>query len=515
MKKLLCLLLTTIVFLFCTACADWDELSDNPLQELGQYYQAENQPQSAAAITSFALPYYDSETLDGVSCSDGIQQVVGQLLYESLYELDHSFEPQPLLAKMARYDAQTFTYTITIRDDVRFSDGSALTAQDVADTLLRAAGSARYGSRFAKMDTITVSGRNVIITLSEPHGSFLSLLDIPIVKSGTEGGNIPLGTGPYAVAKDDSGIYLARNPHWWQNKPLPLSRIELIGCKSAEAANYAFTAQNVHLLSTDFGGTDLVPSDVSGVCTDADSTVMHYLGFNLYNEFLADPAVRQAISSSIDRDRLVSTYLLGHGTPAQFPLCPACKNYPGDLETVYAQEVVDDAMKKAGLKTGKEKTPLVLLVNEENHFKVAAAAEIARTLNRYDMSVTVQALPWDSYLDALRNGQYDLYYGQTRLQADWDLTALIGTNGRLNYGGFSSSAADELLQTCLAAQGKSRDTALRSLCETFQQQQPIAPVCFKRLSVLVASNAVDEITPTATNPFYEMENWTVHLSPAS
>ena len=514
MKKLLCLLLTIVLFLFCSACADWDELADDPLQELSQYYQVENQPQNTAAITSFALPYYDSETLDGVTCSDGIQQVVGKLLYESLYELDPAFELQPVLAEKNQYDAQTLTYTITLRSGVCFSDGSALTAQDVADTLLRAADSTRYGSRFTHVEEISASGSSVIITLSEPNGGFLRLLDIPIVKSGTETQKVPLGTGPYAFAKDDDGNYLASNRCWWQEKRLPLSRIELVSCKSTESANYAFTAQNIQLLCTDLGGTDSAPADVSGACTDAASTVLHYLGFNLQNELLADPAVRQAISCAIDRQDLVSTYLLGHGTPAQFPLPPACAAYPGDLEKPYTREAADNAMQKAGCKTGEKKPALTLLVNEENRFKVSAASEIARVLNQYDLSVIVQVLPWDDYLAALQNGQYDLYYGQTRLHADWDLTALIGTYGALNYGGFSNPTTDELLYAYLAAQGQRRDTVLTSLCETFQQQQPIVPICFKAVSVLVTNHAVDEITPTATDPFYQMENWTVHLSPA-
>ena len=513
MKKLFCLLLAGLLFLFCTACADWDELADDPLQELSQYYQVENQPQNTVAITAFSLPYYDTETLDGVTCSDGLQQVVDKLLYESLYELDPTFELQPVLAEKSQYDGQTLTYTITLRGGVCFSDGSALTAQDVVDTLLRAADSTRYGSRFTHVDEISASGRSVIITLSEPNGGFLRLLDIPIVKSGTETQKVPLGTGPYAFAKDDDGNYLALNRHWWQNKRLPLSRIELVACKSADAANYAFTAQNVQLLCADLGGIDSVSADVSGACTDAASTVLHYLGFNLRNELLADPAVRQAISCAIDRENLVSTYLLGHGTPAQFPLPPVCTSYPVDLEKAYTREAADNAMQKAGCKTGEKKPSLTLLVNEENRFKVSAASEIARILNQYDLSVIVQVLPWEDYLAALRNGQYDLYYGQTRLHADWDLTALIGTYGTLNYGGFSNPATDELLQSYLAAQGQRRDAVQKSLCETFQQQQPIVPICFKAVSVLVTNHAVDEITPTATDPFYQMENWTVHLAP--
>ena len=512
MKKILCLLLAVLSLLCCTACADWEELSEDPLQELNRYYQSENEPQDAAELTAFALPYYDSETLDGVTCSDGVQQVVGRLLYECLYEPDASFVPQPVLAESCHYDAATYTYVIKLRSGICFSDGSPLTAQDVADTLHRAAQSERYGSRFANVGWLSASGSSISVTMLGPDGGLLSLLDIPIVKSGTETQKVPLGTGPYAVAKEENGTYLSPNPNWWQRKRLPLSRIELFPCKSNDAANYAFSSQNVQLLCTDLVGANTAPADVSGICTDAPDTVMQYLGFNLRHELLTDETVRQAISAVINRDELVSTYLLGHGAAAQLPLPPTAACYPHELETAYSRESADAAMQKAGLKNGEEKIPLTLLVNEENRFKVSVASQIAKALNRYDLEVTVQALPWDDYLTALQSGRYDLYYGETKLHADWDLSALIGTGGALNYGGFSDEDTDELLQSYIAAQGDARNTALTDLCRNFQTQQPIVPVCFKAVSVLVTKQAVEQITPTASNPFYQMENWTVHLS---
>lgn len=513
MKKICCLFLAALLLLGCTACTNWDELAEDPLQELSLYYQSENESPEETEITSFSLPYCETETLDSVTCRDGYQQVVGKLLYESLYELDESFTPQPVLAESCRYDAENLTYTIRLRSGIRFSDGSALTAGDVVDTLRRAAGSARYGSRFSEVDDLSASGNSVIITLTEPNGGLLSLLDIPIVKSGTETRNIPLGTGPYAVAKEENGDrYLTPNPNWWQSKRLPLSRIDLVSCKTVDAANYAFSAQNVQLLCADLIGTDTAPADVSGACTDAPGTVMQYLGFNLRSEILADSAVRRAISAAIDRETLVSSYLLGHGTATQLPLPPQSAFYPADLESRYSREVADAAMKKAGLLTDEKKAELLLLVNEENRFKLTAATQIAETLNRYSLTVTVQALPWEDYLTALQNGWYDLYFGETKLRPDWDLSALIGTGGALNYGGFYDEDTDLRLQEYLEAQGPRRTAVMEELCNDFLQLQPIVPLCFKAVSVLVTGNAVDQITPTADDPFYQLENWTVHLA---
>ena len=47
-----------------------------------------------------------------------------------------------------------------------------------------------------------------------------------------------------------------------------------------------------------------------------------------------------------------------------------------------------------------------------------------------------------------------------------------------------------------------------------QSQTPLVPICFKRTSVLLPNNAVDAITPTATDPFYQLENWHVNWDTA-
>lgn len=61
---------------------------------------------------SFSLPYNASQTLDPVTCADGMQQVVGSLLYEGLFQLDTQLEPQPCLCERYTYDPETFTYVL-------------------------------------------------------------------------------------------------------------------------------------------------------------------------------------------------------------------------------------------------------------------------------------------------------------------------------------------------------------------------------------------------------------------
>ena len=158
---------------------------------------------------------------------------------------------------------------------------------------------------------------------------------------------------------------------------------------------------------------------------------------------------------------------------------------------------------------------MTLLVNEENSFKVAAAQELAYTFSRCGLSVTVDAVPWETYLQRLWDGRFDLYYGECRLTADWDIRALVGTEGSLNYGGFSDEKTDALLEACRTADESARGAALLSLWEELDKQVPIAPLCFKADSVVTTTGLVDGMTVTETDPFFTLEQWVVHLDKPS
>ena len=105
--------------------------------------------------------------------------------------------------------------------------------------------------------------------------------------------------------------------------------------------------------------------------------------------------------------------------------------------------------------------PVGMIVNQENSFKVASARQIAAELSVFDLKVTVEALPWAEYTAALADGKYDLYYGEVKLSADWNLAPLLATGGALNYGRYSDATLDLLLQEYAAA--SDRTSAMKFL----------------------------------------------------
>lgn len=83
-----------------------------------------DQQEEVILPAAFTLPYDPDQTLDPVTCADGMQQVAGSLIYEGLFRLDRQLEPQPWLCQSYTYDAASLTYTFTLRSGVTFSDGS-------------------------------------------------------------------------------------------------------------------------------------------------------------------------------------------------------------------------------------------------------------------------------------------------------------------------------------------------------------------------------------------------------
>ena len=112
---------------------EWEEyqpfLPEEPPEEL-----EEPAPEYPAA---FSLPYHRNQTLDPISCGEGIQEIAAALLYEPLFRLDEAFQPVPLLCESWAWDETGLVCTLTLRQGMTFSDGSPLTARDATETLQR------------------------------------------------------------------------------------------------------------------------------------------------------------------------------------------------------------------------------------------------------------------------------------------------------------------------------------------------------------------------------------------
>lgn len=460
---------------------------------------------SLTPITAFALPYLQNVTLDPITCPDGMQQTVGALLYEGLFALDESFTPQNVLCSRYEHNDDCTSFTFYLREDARFSDGSALTASDVLATLRRAQSSERYSARFANVASMRASNGALVVNLTRGNSAFPALLDIPIVRAGSEKNSVPLGTGPYLFVTDGSSACLKRSGEWWQKASLPLERIELREVKDDDTASYLFSSREVHLRAADLTGGAGDLRSANTAVTDYATANMIYLGFNTQRTLTATADLRAALAAAIDRDTVAAGYLAGHAESARFPLSPRAALYPEKLSTTLAAPALSAALEASGVSEDHPRS-LTILVSESDSFKVSIAEYLSRALTGGGLSFTVRALPWSDYLAALEGENFDLYLAEVRLTADWDISSLVRTGGALNYGRYADEQCDALLDAFLA--NETAQTA-SVLFRHLGQNAPIAPIVFKTASVLTPDGLVDGLTPTVSSPFYGLENWTV------
>lgn len=491
----------------CLLTGCWqEELPEEPEDVLPPFEEEPAQESRTTLPERFALPYIPGRTLDPIDCPDGMQQVAASLLYEGLFRLDGSFEPQPCLCISYTHDESAGRYTFVLREGVQFSDGSPLTGRDVKASLDRARTSERYRSRLSGISSVSAGGDSVTISLNRPNTALPALLDVPIVKSGGQDGPAPAGTGPYFYAEEETGAYLIANQSWWKGESQPLERIALVESADSSAMLYRFSSHEVQLITADLTGVTAVSTTGSVGCVDADTTMMQYVGCNTARAPLDNPALRRALSAGIDRANVVGAYLSGHGKAAVFPVSPLSTLYPAALEEGYSVDGFAAALTESGYTPGEA---LTLLVNEENGFKTAIAGHLAESWTAGGVAVEVRALPWEEYAAALAAGDFDLYYGEARLTADWDLASLLEPGGALNYGHWSHPDTSRLLQELAGAED--RTAAMGALCAHLKDQAPILPVCFKSTSVLTQAGVVEGLAPTAAEPFYALGQCVIRL----
>ncbi len=254
------------------------------------------------------------------------------------------------------------TWTVSIRDDVVFSDGEPLTADDVAYTFRTAATSGGLVDLADLDDAIALDATTVELTLVQPRSTFLAQLTtvgiVPEHAHGDDYARNPIGSGPFVLERWDEGqqLIVTRNDDFHGEQPAFERLVFLFtdedGSLAAARAGEVQVAGLPQTLATDeVDGMRLlaVPSvDNRGVMLpfqpEGESTAE---GRPIGNDVTSDVAIRQALNLAVDRAVLAESILEGYGTPAYGPVDglpwfePATVIDDGDLQT--AAEVLAEA----------------------------------------------------------------------------------------------------------------------------------------------------------------------------
>lgn len=473
-------------------------------------------PTKSPETAQFSLAYDPGASLHPLTGDSQTNQDLTGLVYQGLYELDNEFVPHPVLAASGEPGGDGYSWTFTVKQGVMFSDGTPLTAQHAAASLNTARTAGPYAARLSAVTGVTAADETTLtVYLSAPNGNLPALLDIPVVLEG-EPGSAPLGTGCYQYEAAGERLYLQTNPHHAGGAALPYATIPLTAAATANERIAAFDSGAVTAVTTEFSSPYALGYAGSYETCDYPTTNLLYMGFKASAGPCQSTLVRQAFSRAFDRESLVQVELSGHGDAACLPVSPLCGDYDQASAALleYDLEQAAGLLAQAGYERNEEdnllyhrRTPLAVtvLVNSDNESRQAAADALAASLTQLGASVTVDTLPWDNYVQALAAGRFDIYIGEVRLTGDFDPSPLL--TGALNYGGYSDWELTQALTAWKSAQGEARTQAAQALWAKFVQDAPIAPLCFKRGSLLVRWGMASNLQPTRANPFYRMEEW--------
>lgn len=485
-------------------------------QSIGQELAA-----TYAADQNFSLNAIFDSSFNPYRTSSAWNQVVGMLVYENLVELDESFEAQPnLITAWQTEDGIHWRFYVdTAR---KFHDGGDMTAHDAVYSINQAmAYGGKHAARLRQVIGISaIDSETFDITLDEANYRFYQLLNIPCIEYNTGSSSTPPGTGPYKFSEAETYLILDENHP--QAGEMPLDTIYLKEYSAAEDILQAFEDSWIDLVINDPNGMSSLGYSSTNIIKYVDTTCMHYLGYNVHSSLFSGVMARAIMTYAIDRDSIVSDVMAGAGAAATLPIHPDSPLYPTDYADTlaYSESSFRNALNNIGaadvdgdgqLEFAGRKYTVNFIVCADSAVKVSAARRIASQLQNYGFAVNLRELSYDDYIESLEEGNFDIYYAEVKLCADWDLSKFFESGGDLNYGGLNDNALLNAVKTFLASP---EETLLQNrdlMCQYIGQNAPITVICFERSEVLYHRGVLGGLTPTQDNIFHDMEAWTIDL----
>ena len=464
----------------------------------------------------FSLTYSPEGSLNPLTGTDYYNEQLMGLLYEGLFALDGELSPEPVLCEsFSTEDGQT--YALKIREGVRFHDGSLLDTDDVTYTLNIARRSPKYSARLEDIDSVGVSDdMTVTVRLKRVNYAFPAVLDVPIIKNGQADAEEPLGTGPYVK----NGERLVAFPSHREYSAASLRSITLREIREDDLSD-AFSYRNIDLVNIDPTGNSKFNVHMVHETRYYDTTDLLYLGFNCTYGDASDNYLRQALMRLVDLDGICADIYENAARRSVFVLNPALGLTDETDETGYGYSRqnfrrlavnagLEDVDSDGFLEHNGEKMELKLLVNSETTKKVEAAERIVTEMQNMGINVKLESMSFSNFQRALSQGSFDMYLGEARLKADFDVGALF--YGTLNYSFRSNGSYRELVDAFLAApDGESRAAAALELDLFAAEDAMIVPIAYKRRAVVTHVGVVSGLAPSQTSVFNGVLNWQVDL----
>ena len=399
-----------------------------------------------------------------------------------------------LFDPLCYYDAQTTTvsyylaesytesedgllYTFKLKDGVKFSDGSTLTADDVVFTMEQYQASYDNGSYFTCIDkTVAVDNLTVEFHLKHAYAPFMINMNNFYVASraafdamGADAyAKAPVGCGQYTLENWKTAVQLdfARNGQYY-GTPAALEKLSLIVYADATARATALEAGDVDVASIDVASVRNLESIDTIEIKEAPTTKSCLVAMNISSDTFSDVKVRQAISCAIDKEYIVEATQRGYGTVSNEVYPESVFGYSDQIKGYsYDVEKAKSLLAEAGISTPCDMGTLTC-----NAGGAKVAEIVQQQLAQVGINLSIQTLETATFYDGVFNGTYDIAIIRTGFEPDASSYDVMFTEeglGNLNYSQYVNPEIQSMLNEAMSTV----DTEARA--ELYRQAMELA-----------------------------------------
>lgn len=364
------------------------------------------------------------------------------------------------------------TWTVTIRDDVVFSDGEELNADDVAFTYNTLRESSSVNDFTMLKEAVAVDESTVEFRMERPFSVWPYTMAItgivPEHAYGPDYGTNPIGSGRYVLAQWDKGqqVILSANPEYYGEAPkmeqvtiLFMEEDAAFAAVMAGQADVAYTAasysdqtvdgyQLLSCESVDNRGFNLpaIPAEETGE------------GLTIGNNFTSDVQVRRAISLAIDREQMITNVLNGYGSPA-YSVCDKMPWYNSETEHTVDRETAAELLAAAGWVPGEDgirekdgvKAQLEILYPASDSVRQALAVDTANQLKEIGIDASTRGTGWDTAYDEAQTQPLMWGWGSHSPMECYNIYHSMEETGLASYSPYGNKTVDAYMDAALAA----------------------------------------------------------------
>lgn len=548
-RKIFALLFAAATLFSLAACGETaagpEATLDPALDESAATVSGQTLTFAGAADDVFSLSLDYEESLNPVKTQSTLNQLVDCLVYDRLFEVDENFNVTSRILSdwyYSKNEDSAGVWVLKVREGIQMHDGSTLTAQDVAYSVSCIFTSERHKHLQQQVGRVYSSAYNGEVYLAVEGADNAQLpqrMSIPIIKSGSVGDEIPVGSGPYMYNEDRTA--LVKFDGYENSESLPLDEVQLRAYRGMEELITEFESGLVDLVVNDPTGIYNMGYGGKNEKRTITTTNLHFIGFNSQSRFFQYDAYRYAMNWIVNRDKIVSDTLDGNAVATVLPVHPNSALYDTSIASQFSydpsrcltelerggcRDLDADGMLEFALSGMKVDIELNFAVCADNAAKVQEARRIAEDLEAIGIGVNLRELTWKDYLAALRSGYIDfdqeepeivmdMYLAEVALTGDWNILTLFSgdweDDNTLNYGGWDNSELEELTEAYLGAKDDDRAQAVNDWLQLLTTTTVILPVCFETREVISHLGVISGMSPNQYDVFNNITAWTVNI----